>query len=124
MNIYIGNLEYKVSEEQLTDLFGQYGEIKSVKVISDKFTGRSKGFAFVEMETAEAGAQAIAALDGSAINNRNISVTEARPQEERPERAPRQGGGGGYGRDNNRGGGGSGYRDRDSGGGYQSRSNY
>ena len=82
MNIYIGNLDYAVNEQQLQELFQQYGEVTSAKIITDKFTGRSKGFGFVEMSNDGDATSAIEALNGTAMKNRNISVTEARPREE------------------------------------------
>lgn len=82
MNIYIGNLDYAVNEQQLQELFQQYGEVASAKIITDKFTGRSKGFGFVEMSNDGDATSAIEALNGTAMKNRNISVTEARPREE------------------------------------------
>lgn len=82
MNIYIGNLDYAVNEQQLQDLFSQHGEVSSAKIITDKFTGRSKGFGFVEMPNDGDATNAINALNGTAMKNRNITVTEARPKEE------------------------------------------
>lgn len=82
MNIYIGNLDYAVNEQQLRELFEQHGEVSSAKIITDKFTGRSKGFAFVEMTNDGDATNAINTLNGTALKNRNISVTEARPREE------------------------------------------
>lgn len=83
MNIYLGNVDFKVKEEQLTDLFTEYGEVKSVKVITDKLTGRSKGFAFVEMPNDEEAQEAISNLNGYMLNNRELSVSVARPKEDR-----------------------------------------
>jgi RNA recognition motif-containing protein len=102
MNIYIGNLDYAVNEQQLRELFEQHGEVSSAKIITDKFTGRSKGFAFVEMPNDGAASTAISTLNGTPLKNRNISVTEARPREESA------GGnrGGGFNRGGNRSGGG------------------
>ncbi len=82
MNLYVGNLDYTIREEQLKELFEQVGEVVSVKIITDKMTGRSKGFAFVEMGDVQAGQQAIAQLNGKALKNRDITVTEARPKPE------------------------------------------
>ena len=90
--LYIGNLSYEVTERQLRDLFSQAGEIASVDLITDKFTGRGKGFAFVEMASDEATQEAINRFDGYALDDRAIVVNEARPREER------SGGGGGGGR--------------------------
>jgi RNA recognition motif-containing protein len=89
MNIYLGNIDFKVREEQLAEIFSQYGEVSSVKIITDKFTKRSKGFGFVEMPNDEEGRAAVAALNGADVNSRAISVAEARPREERPERSER-----------------------------------
>lgn len=82
MNLYIGNLDYSVKEEQLQKIFEEFGEVISTKIITDKFTGRSKGFGFVEMENDEEAKAAISALNGKMINNREISVNEARPKTE------------------------------------------
>jgi len=89
MNIYVGNLSYGVDEDGLKQAFGEYGEVTSVKIISDKFTGRSKGFGFVEMASDEAGKQAIDALNGKEMDGRNVTVNEARPREDNRDRKPR-----------------------------------
>lgn len=86
MNIYIGNLNYGVSEEDVRARFEQFGEVASVKIITDKFTGRSKGFGFVEMESDADGRQAIEQLNGQQFENRNMVVNEARPKTENRER--------------------------------------
>lgn len=86
MNIYVGNLDYKLTEDQLANHFAAYGEVTSARIITDKFSGRSKGFGFVEMSNDDEGRKAIEALNGSSINNRNAVVNEARPREERPGR--------------------------------------
>ncbi|MFA6831585.1 MAG: RNA-binding protein [Bacteroidaceae bacterium] len=86
MNIYVGNLNYKVRENDLTDLLSQFGEVASVKVITDRETGRSKGFGFVEMEDDAAAAQAIERLNGEELDGRQLVIKEARPREERPRR--------------------------------------
>jgi RNA recognition motif-containing protein len=92
MNIYVGNLAYSVSEDELRQAFEQFGAVSRVNVITDKFTGQSKGFGFVEMDdNAEADA-AIKALNDTAMSGRNIKVNQARPREQRPQRG---GGGGG-----------------------------
>ena len=97
--IYVGNLPFSASEDDVRDLFADYGDVESLAMINDRNTGRFRGFAFVEM--ADAGAEAaIEALDGKDYGGRDLRVNEARPREERPRRS----GGGGYG--NNRGGGG------------------
>ena len=83
MNIYVSNLSYDLSEEELGQLFSEYGEVVSVKIITDRETGRPRGFGFVEMDSKENGNKAIAELNGRSINNRNINVNEARPRRER-----------------------------------------
>jgi RNA recognition motif-containing protein len=106
MNIYCGNLPYNVVEEDLKEIFEDYGEVTSVKIISDKLTGRSKGFAFVEMENDDEARKAIEELNNAELSGRNIKVNESRPK----SNESRGGGGGGGGRRNfNRGGGGSRY---------------
>ncbi len=102
MNIYVGNLSYGVSDDNLREVFEAFGTVSSAKVITDKYSGRSKGFGFVEMDNdAEANA-AIEQLDGAEIDGRSVKVNEARPKEDNR-------GGGGYRGGGNRGGGG-GYR--------------
>jgi RNA recognition motif-containing protein len=96
MNIYVGNLDYKVREEQLRDAFSQHGEVSSVKIVTDRDTGRSKGFAFVEMPDDNAGRNAIEQMNGASLGARSLVVNEARPREERSDR------GGGYQRRENR----------------------
>ena len=91
-NIYVGNLSYKSSEDDLREIFGAYGEVSSAAVIRDKYTDRSKGFGFVEMANDDEAQAAIDALNGKEVDGRQIRVNEARP---RPERSPRGGGGGG-----------------------------
>lgn len=92
MNIYVGNVAFTATENQLSDLFAEYGEVSSVKIITDKFTGRSKGFAFVEMPNDSEATEALNALNGLEINGRNLNVTEARPKEDRPRNDYRGGG--------------------------------
>ena len=95
MNIYVGNLSYKASEEELRQAFGAYGEVSAVSIINDAATGQSRGFAFVEMPNATQGQAAITAMNGKDLDGRPLKVNEARPREERPRR---EGGyGGGYG---------------------------
>ena len=89
MNIYIGNLEYGVTEDQLRDAFAEFGEVSSSNIITDKFTGRSKGFGFVEMPNDEEANTAIDALNDTELSGRPIRVNQARPREERPARPPR-----------------------------------
>jgi RNA recognition motif-containing protein len=83
MNVYISNLNFRVNDNDLHELFAVHGEVISAKVITDKFTGRSKGFGFVEMPDAEA-LNAIKELDQAEYDGKIINVTEARPREERP----------------------------------------
>lgn len=91
--IYVGNIAFSASESDLTTLFSQFGEVESVKIITDAQTGRAKGFAFIEMQTEEDAGKAIADLNGKAFMERNLVVSEARPQ------APRERGGFGRGRE-------------------------
>lgn len=83
MNIYVGNLNYSVKEEELSQIFGEFGEVTSVKIITDKYSGRSKGFGFVEMAKDEEGQNAINDLNGKDVNGRDMKVNEARPPKER-----------------------------------------
>jgi len=92
MNIYVGNMDFKTTEEELRALFEGYGKVESVKVIRDRDTGQPRGFAFVEMPNNEEGQKAIAAINGKTIGARALNVNEARP------RVERGGGGGGGGR--------------------------
>ncbi|HOJ91018.1 MAG TPA: RNA-binding protein [Saprospiraceae bacterium] len=112
MNLYVGNLDYAVKESQITAMFSEFGAVSSVKLITDKFTGRSKGFAFVEMSNDDEAREAINQLNQKAINDRNISVSEAQPPEKR-ERPPFGGGGGGNRDRKPFGNNGGGPRDRD-----------
>lgn len=93
MNLYVGNLSFQTKEEDLRSLFSQYGEVTSVKIISDQATGRSKGFAFVEMGSKEAGIDAIRNLNDKEVGGRNIKVNEARKKEDNRSFG---GGGGGF----------------------------
>src|SRR5262245_29839431 len=106
--LFVGNLSFAVLENELQDLFGQAGTVVSVSVLQDKFTGKGRGFGFVEMSSDEEAQKAIELFHGKEFQGRNLTVNIARPREER-------GGGGGFrgggGRDR-RGGGGGGYRDR------------
>jgi RNA recognition motif-containing protein len=90
-NIYVGNLAWGVTNEDLLELFGQHGKVVAAQVISDRETGRSRGFGFVEMENDQEAENAIQALNGADHNNRPLTVNVAKPRE---ERAPRSGGGG------------------------------
>ncbi len=89
--LYVGNLTYKVSSSELEQLFSQFGTVQSAQVITDRDTGRSKGFGFVEMDTDAEAQEAIRGLHDQDHNGRRLTVNEARPRE------PRAGGGGGYG---------------------------
>ncbi len=80
MNIYVGNLSFKVEEQELSKLFDEYGEVSSVKIITDKYSGRSKGFAFVVMENDDEAKNAINELNGTTVDSREIVVNEARPR--------------------------------------------
>jgi RNA recognition motif-containing protein len=104
--LYVGNLAYAVTDQDLKDLFSQSGTVESVAVISDKFSGQSKGFGFVEMADAAEADAAIKSLDGSELKGRNIKVNEAKPREGGGGGGPR-GGGGGRGGDRDRSGGGN-----------------
>lgn len=110
--LYVGGLSYSTSESSLENLFSKAGLVDSARIITDRETGRNKGFGFVEMSTDSEAQQAISMFNGTEFEGRNITVNEARPQAERPQRSG--GGGGGYGRSGGYGGGG----DR---GGYNNR---
>jgi RNA recognition motif-containing protein len=103
--LYVGNLSYSTTEDELRSLFTQAGEVKSVAVITDRQTGRSKGFAFVEMSSQEALENAIRMFNGTEVGGRPLTVNVARPREDRPRRPFNQGGGRNIGRGPNRGGG-------------------
>ena len=126
--LYVGNLPYNTSEDDLRDLFSPLGDISDIAVITDRYTGQSKGFAFVEMPDDAAADAAVAQLNGQTLGSRQIVVNEARPREERSGGGGgrggyggggggNRGGGGGYGGGSNYGGGGGGGRDG-GGGGY------
>ncbi len=83
MNIYVGNLSYSLSESELRDAFGAYGEVSSVKVLMDRETGRSRGFGFVEMPNQAEAEAAVAEINGKEVGGRPLRVNEARPREER-----------------------------------------
>ena len=102
MNIYVANIPWKATEEELKGLFAEYGEVSSAKIVIDKFTQRSRGFGFIEMKDDSAGSKAINELNGADFMGKNLVVNEARPK---TEGGPRSGGGGGGNR-----GGGSGFR--------------
>ena len=109
MNIYISNLSFKVEDGDLRQLFEEYGEVSSAKVITDRYTGRSRGFGFVEMPNNEAAQKAVNELNQAEYDGKIITVNEARPREDRPARS-----GGGHGGGDRRRGGGGGYGDRQS----------
>ena len=88
--LYVGNLSYSTTESKLRDMFGEFGEIESVKVITDRDTGRPKGFAFVEMASDEAAQKAISELNGKVVDEREIRVDKAKPQTDR-RRPPSRG---------------------------------
>jgi RNA recognition motif-containing protein len=96
MKLYVGNLAYEVTEDELRSAFAEFGEIESVKLITDNYSGRSKGFGFVELSDENA-TQAIGALDGIELKGRSIKVSESRPQEPKESRPRRSGGGFGGG---------------------------
>jgi RNA recognition motif-containing protein len=94
MNIYVSNLSFNVQDEDLREFFADYGEVTSAKVITDKFTGKSRGFGFVEMSDDSAAQKAITELDQATVEGRTIKVMEAKPKEDRPARSNFQGNGG------------------------------
>ena len=102
--IYVGGLPYATTDAQLQEIFSAHGTVESARVITDKFTGRSRGFGFVEMASSEDAQKAIQALNGTDLEGRNLTVNEARPQEKRSGGFGDRGGGGGE----RRGGGGGG----------------
>lgn len=105
MNLYISNLSYAITDADLTELFADYGEIVSVKVIMDRETGRSRGFGFVELKDDDMARKAIEELNQSSYDEKVINIAEAKPREERSDRGRSDRGG--Y--NSNRGGGGGGY---------------
>jgi RNA recognition motif-containing protein len=114
-NIFVGNLDFNTGEDELRQLFGAHGQVDRVSIMTDRDTGRSRGFGFVEMTNAEEGDKAIAALNGSQVGGRTLNVNEARPKVERGGGGGRDSGGG---RDRGgHGGGGGGGRDRGGRGG-------
>lgn len=108
-NIYVGNLDFSTSEDEIRSMFEPFGQVDTVSLVRDKFSGQSRGFAFVEMANDGEAQQAIQSLNGKQVGKRNITVNEARPREDRPRGGGGGGGRGGYG-------GGGGGRDRDRGG--------
>ena len=119
-NIFVGNLDFNTSEDELRQMFEAYGQVDRVSIMTDRDTGRSRGFGFVEMTSSEDGEKAIAALNGSQMGGRTLNINEARPKTERSGGGGRDrggyGGGGGGGR-GGRGGGGGGGRGGGGGGG-------
>ena len=113
MNIYVGNLSWGLKDQDLANLFAPFGEVSSAKIVTDKFTQRSKGFGFVEMASDEEAQAAIAQLNGTEVEGRSLVVNESRPKQEGGG-----GGGGGYKKRNFGGGGGGGYNKGGGGGGY------
>jgi len=109
MNIYVGNLSWSLKDQDLANMFASFGEVSSAKIVTDKFTQRSKGFGFVEMPNDEQAQAAIAQLNGSEVEGRNIVVNESRPKQE-------GGGGGGFKKRNF--GSGGGFKKGGGGGGY------
>ncbi|MBN1428887.1 MAG: RNA-binding protein [Anaerolineae bacterium] len=120
--LYIGNLSYDATENELRELFASAGAVASVSLMTDRETGRPKGFGFVEMETAEAAQEAIRTLNGHMLHDREIKVDEARPPRERDSRGGgfggSRGGGGGGGFGGGRGSGGGGFGGSRGGGGF------
>jgi len=110
MKLYVGNLAFQTTSEDLEDLFGAAGTVQSASVVTDRDTGRSRGFGFVEMSSRTEGDAAIAQFDGKEVNGRNLTVNEAKPRENR--------GGGGFGGGGGRGGGFGGGRGGGRGGGF------
>ena len=89
MNIYVGNMAYSVTEDDLREAFAPFGTITSANLIMDKFSGRSKGFGFVEMADNSEADAAIKGLNGTDLQGRNLTVNQAKPREDRPQRGPR-----------------------------------
>jgi RNA recognition motif-containing protein len=124
MKIYVGNLSWNLKDQDLSNLFATHGEVVSAKIVTDKFTNRSKGFGFVEMANDDQAQAAITALNGTEVDGRNIVVNESRPK-------PEGGGGGGFKKKSFGGGGGGGYKkgggggyNKGNGGGYRDRGGY
>jgi cold-inducible RNA-binding protein len=108
--LFVGNLSFQATEEDLRELFAQAGTVESVRIVTDQFTGRPRGFGFVEMSTKEEAAKAIEMLNGRLFRDRNLVVDEARPQPQRGSGGPRGGPGGGPRGGGPGGGGGGGWR--------------
>jgi RNA recognition motif-containing protein len=107
-NIYVGNLSYDATEDQIRSLFEAYGPVDRVSVVTDRDTGQPRGFAFVEMTDDEAATKAMDALNGTNLGGRNLNINEARPKTDRPRGGGGGGGRGGYGGGREGGGGGRG----------------
>ena len=120
MNIFVSNINYATKEYELQDLFAEYGEVSSAKIVTDRETGRSRGFGFIEMGDEEGG-QAIEALNQKEFNGKILNVSEAKPREEKPRRSFDNNRGGGYGGGNNNRGGGYGGGNNNRGGGGGNR---
>jgi RNA recognition motif-containing protein len=90
MNIFVGNLPFRATEDELRESFEAYGAVDSARIVMDRETNRSRGFAFVEMPNENEAQEAIRALDGADLGGRNLKVNEARPREDRPARPPRR----------------------------------
>ena len=118
MNIYVGNLSWTMTDEDLSNLFTQYGNVTSGKILKDKMNGRSKGFGFVEMEDDEAARTAIANLNETEVMGRKLIVNESQPRQEGEGGYKKRSGGGGYGGGGGRSGGGYGGGGGSRGGGY------
>jgi RNA recognition motif-containing protein len=118
MKLYVGNLSFQTSSDDLQQLFAQAGTVESASVVEDRETGRSRGFGFVEMSSSEEGQKAIEQFNGKEINGRSLTVNEARPRENRGGGGGGGRGGGGYGGGGGRGGGGGYGGNRGGGGGY------
>jgi len=123
MNIYVGNLSWNLKDQDLSNLFASHGEVVSAKIVTDKFTNRSKGFGFVEMSNDEQALAAITALNGTEVDGRNIVVNESRPKPEGESGFKKRsfGGGGGGGGYKGGSGGGGGYKGKSGGGGGYNR---
>ncbi len=118
MNLYVGNLSWNMTEDDLRTLFEQYGAVSSIKIVKDRETGRSKGFGFVEMENDTEAQNALSSLYDQEVQGRKIVINEAQ------ERPAKSGGGGGFKKRGGFGGGGGGYNKGGGGGGYRDRGGY
>jgi cold-inducible RNA-binding protein len=96
--LYVGNLSFDVTQDQITEMFTAHGDVKSAQLIIDRDTGRSKGFGFVEMSNDQEAAKAITAMNGQMVDGRALTVNEAKPREDRPRTGGGYGGGGGGGK--------------------------